>query len=648
MLLSIVSGTYQRLDHLQNMVASARNQLPLGIVYEFVIVDGGSTDGTIEWAKAQPDTRLIEHGELRGAIPAFCDGATKAAGKYVILANDDVTFQQGSILRAVVHLENNPRCGAVGFADNRPVALDGNGVPIPKAHRVERIAAQMDGMSVGVNYAQVGMFRKFLGDRVGWWGAETGMKGARTYGGDCYLSAKIWELGYTVDAVDGCKVDDHIVVDELRKNNGTQGDKDSATYLAAFPERGVIVANEPQIANPDKRQLRVLYCPIYEPGHVNQHTQKKGLREALAKRYLVYELDYVAIGPRDIRRVLFGAIEDFCPDVLLTQVHGLDIFNTTLFADIRQNYPRIVIVNWNGDVWEQHLTAAPMLEMLKHVDLQLVVNASVLATYEQHRIPSAYWQVASEPVDESDLPDDIPQSDVVWLASDHSSRKNLHAFLRREFPQDVVRIWGNGWPDAEGECTYDFRKGRAIYRRAKIALGDNQFPDYKGFISNRYCEILAAGGAIMLHQYVQGMDELTGLIPDTHYVAWTDYDDLKAKINYWLDPAQDKARRKMAASARQFVEEYHSFDARVRELFTGPNALLKKARREIGNTITLEYIGRRLDQFGELGRTGKQYTVNPGLLLTVDATDAEGLLGTGRYRKVNAVANTGLLQAVEG
>ena len=86
---------------------------------EFMIVDGGSTDGTQEWLQSVPHVTLIQHTELVGAIIAFCEGAYRARGKYVLMANDDVTFHPGSIFKAVIHLEKNMTCGAVAFADNR-------------------------------------------------------------------------------------------------------------------------------------------------------------------------------------------------------------------------------------------------------------------------------------------------------------------------------------------------------------------------------------------------------------------------------------------------------------------------------------------------------------------------------------------------
>src|SRR5690606_6899767 len=133
----------------------------------------------------------------------FCDGAAAATGKYVIMANDDILFFPGSIMRAMMHLELNTSCGAVAFADNR--------------HDPQYKQKQYDVAYMGVRglprgngvYAQVGMFRRWLGDRVGWWGYGT--IDAKPYGGDNYLSARIWELGYSVDAVDGATIHDTIL-----------------------------------------------------------------------------------------------------------------------------------------------------------------------------------------------------------------------------------------------------------------------------------------------------------------------------------------------------------------------------------------------------------------------------------------------------
>jgi len=553
-LISIVSGTFNRLGHLQAMMTSARMHIPRGMDYEFVIVDGGSTDGTLEMLRQQPDVRLIEHGGLHGAIKAFCDGAAAARGEYVLLANDDVVFTHNSIVPAIVHLERNPHCGAVAYQDNRPVP---NMRVSAEYKALEMAATDTNGRNRSVLYAQVGLFRKWLGDMVGWWGAGDPDFDGHTYGGDNYLSAKIWEIGYTVEIVAGCNVSDNIARDELRSMNQKREDQNPGAYYRRFPT-GPQIAERRDVDNPQSERLRVLYLPIYEPGHDIQQRTKRGLRDALKRVGLVYEVDYLNhhFDPPHI-------VEVFQPHLLLAQIQDPTALPQAYIRQMREAKPDMVAVNWNGDVWPDGLTSKNMLSVLRHFDLQLTVNANVLELYEQEGIPAAYWQIGFEPVDEPDMPV-MRGHDVVFLANAYDdNRKVLEATLSKF----DVGFYGSGWDNPAGQSLYDFATGRAIYRNAKIAIGDNLYPDERGFVSNRLFEALA-GGVLLLHQHIDGLEELTGLQDGVHYVAWTDSADLKKKLRYWLAKTRTDKREALAREGLRFVHERHSFDARVRELLT--------------------------------------------------------------------------------
>ena len=75
-----------------------------------------------------------------------------------------------------------------------------------------------------------------------------------------------------------------------------------------------------------------------------------------------------------------------------------------------------------------------------------------------------------------------------------------------------------------------------------------------------------AGGALLLHQTIPGVQEYTGITPGLHYIEWTDFKDMVEKARYWLDPARDEERRAIVARAQAFVRETNSFDARVDQL----------------------------------------------------------------------------------
>lgn len=550
MLISLVTGTYNRIEHLPRMIRSFRRCLPPGIQYEIVVVDGGSTDGTLAWCRQQPDVRLIEQGKLMGAIKAFDAGAEAAQGGYVLLANDDILFEPNSVLPAVVYLETHPNCGAVAFKDNRPATGYGTGF------KVQTMSARLRDKQVHVPYPQIALVRRWLGDAAGWWGSRDEGFGGHTYGGDNYLGARIWELGYTVEPVEGCHAVDLVAPDGLREMNHQAEQRNPGAYYKRFPD-GPLIALPPQIENPQEEQLRILYLPLYE-AHFGQY--KAGLREALAERGLVYEIDYV-----NQRYDLVKAVETWKPHILFMQAHQPNAVPVQQLVAARTLAPSMVVINWNGDVWTDGLTSPSMLAYLRHVDIALTVNASAIPVLQAAGIRAAYWQIAYEPVDEQRLPD-VPGHDVVFLANNYSKERALLGQWLQNLQGVNVGLYGNGWQWGNGNTLYNFKASRAVYHNAKIAIGDNQFPEQRGFVSNRIFEALAAG-VLLLHQHVEGLEELTGLVAGEHYVEWRTPHELPHLIAKWLHPKHDTDRLNIARNGRRFVRDNHSFEARVDDLF---------------------------------------------------------------------------------
>jgi glycosyltransferase involved in cell wall biosynthesis len=560
MLLSVVTGSYNRLPLLQAMIASVRRYLHFGLSYEIIVVDGGSTDGTIAWCKAQSDVRLIEHGGLLGAIRAFSDGAYAARGEVVLLANDDVELIDYSLLAAIAYLQEHPTCGAVAFSDDRAA------IGKPAGYHVQTMTVlNLENQPVSIPYAQVGLYRRWLGDLCGWWGAHDPTFTSHTYGGDNYLTARIVEHGYTVDAVDGVRVKDIVANDGLREHNTRTELSRPSSYYQRFTTPPQMKAH-PTVSNPEHESgLRILYLPIFESKIYPHHRpMKRGLREALQRMGQVIEIDYLN-EPYDLVEI----VRAWQPNILFTQCQR-DLKDLTA---ARAAQPDMLVLNWNGDVYLDALVSPDTLSWLKaNVDVQLMVNGAALPVYAEHGIPAAYWQCAYEPVNGDVTIADEDAYEIVLMGSAYSEKRRELARLLCDLPHSVGLV-GSGWvgelePHNAGNTTYQFELSNAIRRSAKIEVGDNQYEKDTGFVSNRIFDCLASGGALLLHQRVDRLEEFTGLKAGVHYVEWTDFDDLCKKISYYMAPKNEKKRARIVSEAYAYVCEHHSFDARLKQLFT--------------------------------------------------------------------------------
>lgn len=591
--LCILIGTYNRLSLLKRFIASVRNDMPRGVTYYFCVADGGSTDGTIDYLRQQTDVRLIEQGKLIGGIKAYTEaGKTITDARLTLIANDDIEILQGSIPAAIVHLDSTPTCGGVAFYTDQPLQHKPSGSFNVQTHRGVNSKGE-----VALVYAQVGLFHTQLCHEAGWWGGDDATFGAYHYGADNYLSSRIQETGVTIDPVLACKYHDVLPPDPLRDTNIKRAQDDAERYHNRF-KGGVRVPDSPAILPPDKyaRDMRVLYLPIYEPHVVRQYHTKHSLRDALSARFMVWEYPYtlVAHNERDpqLRRAtvtqqLVNIIGMWKPDLVLAQIHDATTINANSLAAMRAAHPSAYWTIWNGDVWDKGLIHPDMLELLRYVDLQTTVNASVLPIYAERNIPAAYWQIGYEyPIGEINTAL-VHRFDIVFMGNNYSKERTAlyEGLSTLDDGKTSVGFYGSGWPVSQGDTLYDFATSEAVLQLATLAIGDNQFPDAKGFVSNRFIQTLGAGGAILLQQHVPGLDELLGLDAGIHYVEWTNFSDLLSKVGYWLSPSRAKRRKEMATEARKAILKSHTFDARLDELFQN----IKTAHRSGGRNVRMIY-----------------------------------------------------------
>ena len=104
---SAVIVTYNALPWLERCLESVRG-------VETVVVDNGSTDGTVALARERfPEARVVEQ-ENRGLAAGWNAGLERTSGGYVLFLNSDAWLADGTLQRLVEFADTHPEAAVVG------------------------------------------------------------------------------------------------------------------------------------------------------------------------------------------------------------------------------------------------------------------------------------------------------------------------------------------------------------------------------------------------------------------------------------------------------------------------------------------------------------------------------------------------------
>jgi GT2 family glycosyltransferase len=128
MKLSVVLGSYNRINFLKATLNSIRTN-SINYNYEIIVVDGGSTDGTINWLYKQKDViTILQHnrGEFLGkkierrSWGYFMNLGFKCSqGEYILMISDDCLIVPNAINNGIKYFDelrqNGVNVGALAF-----------------------------------------------------------------------------------------------------------------------------------------------------------------------------------------------------------------------------------------------------------------------------------------------------------------------------------------------------------------------------------------------------------------------------------------------------------------------------------------------------------------------------------------------------
>jgi GT2 family glycosyltransferase len=111
--LSVCVVTYNTRELLRECLASIYLHTE-GIRFEVIVVDNGSSDGTIEMVRTQfPQTRLIGNDRNLYYTKANNQAIQVSQGRYVLILNSDTEAKSGSLRELTAFMDTRPRVGGV-------------------------------------------------------------------------------------------------------------------------------------------------------------------------------------------------------------------------------------------------------------------------------------------------------------------------------------------------------------------------------------------------------------------------------------------------------------------------------------------------------------------------------------------------------
>lgn len=117
-LVSIVMPVFNRWSLTRNCLESLANALPAEVRTEVVVVDNGSEDATVSSLEPEFGDRLrlkvVRHEKNLGFAQACNRGAAVAAGRYLLLLNNDTEIFRGWLEPLIEVLEADPAVASVG------------------------------------------------------------------------------------------------------------------------------------------------------------------------------------------------------------------------------------------------------------------------------------------------------------------------------------------------------------------------------------------------------------------------------------------------------------------------------------------------------------------------------------------------------
>jgi GT2 family glycosyltransferase len=109
---SIVFTHWNVRDMLRDCLRSVKEKT-VGLTYEIIIVDDGSTDGSVEMIRSEfPEVKLVANEKNIGVAKSYNKGAALVTGRYMQMLNTDMVLVNNAVKILLDFMESHPEAAA--------------------------------------------------------------------------------------------------------------------------------------------------------------------------------------------------------------------------------------------------------------------------------------------------------------------------------------------------------------------------------------------------------------------------------------------------------------------------------------------------------------------------------------------------------
>jgi glycosyltransferase involved in cell wall biosynthesis len=228
------------------------------VPYEIIVIDGGSTDGSLSWLMKQKDIiTIVQHnrGKFLGKTIErkswgyFMNlGFKMAKGKYILMISDDCILVPNAVMNGINHADqliaNGNNVGAVAFYwRNWPEQIN-----------------YWVGFVFGKMFVNHGLYLTEALEKVGWLDEDN----YHFYHADGDVCLKIWEAGYVVVDSPNSYVEHFSHSTKLRGNRNTTNQKKDWNFFEAKWNKSLEKHDAWIIKEFDDRHKSILKFPFSE------------------------------------------------------------------------------------------------------------------------------------------------------------------------------------------------------------------------------------------------------------------------------------------------------------------------------------------------------------------------------------------------